>query len=798
MTRRSSLVRYSAPAGALASVATLTLLGCAGSPTHVNDLRVAGRLPGVKPEGVEFVRTKDFRRGPAPYGYIRIVGSADPQWDPIQANQSNPADSLTWTFLGPKPMSSEYWSGEGNAGGRTVSIAPHPTDPNTCYIATASGGIWKTIDGGTNWTPLTDTLATMNHGALAIVTQAPSTLYAGTGEYGSGSDGDGIFKSSDAGVTWSKVCDDSQIGNQVSSIVVDPLNASNIHATGSNGYWRSTNAGASWTQLQTGSCASVVLDAVNPQNVYVGRNAQGIYKSTNGGTSFTKLAGGLPTSGFSSVYLTICNATPNVLYAVLLGSGGLQGLYRSADSGATWTKKAATPNFPQYGDYACFVSVDPANANRVFAGGVDPSFSNAGVIRTLNGGDTWTDVSEYAGGRLHPDHHAVAFGPGSVIWTSNDGGIYKSTSGGTTWINLNSTLAAAQIYNLVHHPAQPEKALGGTQDNGTPERTGVTFTWPQLQIGDGGFSVYDPSVTVNRRYTTYVYLDITRWVNNSPVGITGNWGADATNFIAPLVGDANSPSTLVGGTNRVWRTTNASTGAPTWTAISTSANAGGGTLNMVAVAPSNSLTIYSGASTGKVFVTKNAATWTDRSAGLPVGQVSDIIIDPKNPDVAYVSFYNSSGNRILKTANAGANWTNVTGTLPAGVPVTCIEVDFATSPRTIYAGSGAGLYTSIDEGATWVKNDNSFPNVNINDFFIDHANRTLSAGTYGRGAWRTPLPPPSSCLADCDSSNSLTIDDFICFQTLFAIGDPKADCDASGNLDIDDFICFQTLFALGC
>ncbi|MEK6703411.1 MAG: hypothetical protein AABZ53_14215, partial [Planctomycetota bacterium] len=595
-------------ASALVLAGAAALSGCAGGGVDRSALRVAGRMPAVKPAGVIIQREEDeFEVGPPPYGYIKIIGEPMPNWDPETASALSPR-ALSWTFIGPKPMASEYWSGNGNAGGLVAGIAPHPTDANTCYIATDAGGVWKTTNGGTSWTPLTDTLSIMNHGAVTVDKLVPTTVYAGTGSLSTGNTGDGLFRSTDSGTTWARIATTAQVGSQISGVAIDPSNSNMIHVTGSSGYHRSVNGGSTWTTRLSGTHNSITVHPTTPSTLYVGRSGQGVYKSTDSGLNLTKLTGGLPTTDLSAVYVQLAASNPSVVYAVILSSGGsLRGLYRSADSGATWTLKAATPNFPSYGNYACFLGVSPTNENTIFCGGVDPRYSTAGVIRSTNGGDSWTEISD-GPTQLHPDHHCIAFGPGGTIWQGNDGGIYKSTNNGDNWTNVNSTLAAALIYNLVQHPTLTNRVLGGTQDNGTPEKASASLSWDQLQVGDGGFSVFDPTTATNRRYTTYVYLDVTRWTNSSGVGITGPWGGDSANFIAPLVGDPNSGTTLLGGTNRIWRTTNASAGTPTWTAISTTVVSAGGTINAIAVAAGAPNTIYSGSSNGRVYVTTNAST----------------------------------------------------------------------------------------------------------------------------------------------------------------------------------------------
>ncbi|MCC6675604.1 MAG: hypothetical protein IT436_00545 [Phycisphaerales bacterium] len=790
-------------AGAACVVGVVMVGGCSAGPGVERDrvsLRDAdGRLPGVKPGGVVFVKADEdeaHEAGPAPYGYIRIIGEPDPNWRPGGTGGAGGTRAgLMWEFIGPRPISSEYWSGEGNAGGRVVAIAPHPTDANTCYIAAASGGVWKTTDGGTNWTPLTDGLSIMNSGAIAVDPSDPDTVYYGTGEYGDGSTGDGLFRSTDAGATWERIATSAQLGTQVTDIAVHPTDSSILHVTGRNGYWRSTDGGANWSQLLTGICNSVVINTTTPTTVYIGRRAQGVYRSLDGGTTLAKLAGGLPATAAGSVYLTIGRSNPAVLYAAILSGGSLQGLYRTADGGGTWVAKTATPNFPEYGDYACFVSADPANPDIVYCGGVDPRFATAGILKTSNGGNTWTEISD-GPVQVHPDHHALEFGPGGLIWECNDGGIYKSTNGGASWTNANGTLAAAQIYNLVQHPTLPNRALGGTQDNGTPEKTSTSLNWPQLQTGDGGFSVYDFSVAGTRRYTTYVYLTIYRYSSGGSAEITGAWGSDPANFIAPLVGDPNASATLLGGTNRVWRTTNATAGTPTWTAISTSTVAGGGTLNAIAVAKGASSTIYSGSTTGRVYVTTDASTWNNRSTGLPTSQVSDIMISPADPGTAYVSYYATSGGRVFRTTNFGVSWTNVTGSLPTGVRANALAIDWGVSPPGLYVGSGAGMYFSLDGGASWTKNNATFPNVNVGDLFIDATARTITAGTYGRGAWRAALL--SACRADLDGDGVVDFADYLEFLNRYDVLDPSVDFNGDGVVDFTDYLEFLNFFDAGC
>lgn len=777
---------------------TATLLaGCNGLETTSSD--PADFIPmAVKPPHVTVPeRDEADETGPPPWGYYRIVGSAVPETlrDPGPATKRyNP---LSWSPIGPRPISNEYWAGNANASGRVIGLAPHPTNANICYISAASGGVWKTTNGGTNWTPLTDELPTTNGGAISLDPSNPDVVYYGTGEWQQGSQGDGLYRSTDAGASWVRIATVSQTGNQISGVGVAPGNPALVHVTSTGGYSRSTNGGVSWTKPLTGNCSALTLDPSNANIVYVAQASGGVWKSTNGGSSFTKLTSGLPASGFNRVCMDISKSNPSVLYAAFINGGSVVGLYKTTNGGTSWTQLTSTPNFcnPQCW-YDAYVAVDPANANIVYLGGVDPRYATAGVLKTTNGGTSWTEISNAGGSQLHPDHHVMAFGAGGVIWEGNDGGVWKSTNNGASWINVNADLQITQHYNIVQHPNFPERYLGGTQDNGTPERTTSTLIWPQLQAGDGGFSVYDFTNTT-RRYTTYVYLRIYRWVNSSSSNITGSWSSDSVNWIAPLVGDPNSSTTLVAGTNRIWRTTNAASSSVSWTAISTTTVSNGGTINAIAVANGASNTIYSGSSNGRVYVTTNASTWNNRSTGLPSGQISDIIISPSDPGTAYVAFYNTSGARIFRTTNYGVNWTNVTGTLPSGVGAQALAVDWDWNPSpSLYVGSGAGVYVSLDGGGTWIKDGADLPNVNVQDLVIDPVRRTIAAGTYGRGVWRSNLP--SACPADFDGSGFVDLEDYTAFVQAFEAGDQSADFDGSGFVDLEDFTAFVLQFESGC
>jgi photosystem II stability/assembly factor-like uncharacterized protein len=756
-------------------------------------------LPPAVREAPRPLRKAKF--GPPPPGYHKIVGGAVPGWQPSDMHRPGPRGA-SWFSLGPRPITSEYWSGNANASGRIVSIAAHPTLSGTAYAASASGGVWKTTNGGTNWTPMTDELSCLNHGCVAVDPSNPETVYAGTGEYTTGSLGDGLFRSLDGGVNWSRIATVAEVGTDCSRVLVDPTNSQIVHVTGSFGYMRSTDGGANWTRIRVTDTSDLAIHPTDGQTLYLGSYGDGIYRSTNGGTSWTQLTSGLPTTNVRRILLSISRSTPTTLYAAIInGSSGLRGMYKTTNGGNTWTQLTATPNFPSpQGWYDCFVGVDPANANIVYGGGVFPDYAVAGVIKTTNGGTSWTDITRGpTGGQLHPDQHCIAFGPTGTIWVGNDGGVWTSTNGGSSWTNRNAALAVTQNYNIALHPTDANQLLGGTQDNGTVGRETNVLSWPQVIAGDGGFAAFD-FANPSRMYTTYVYLTVYRITSTSTDEISGPWDSDPADFIAPLVIDPNNARALLGGTNRIWRTTNADTSA-TWTAISTSSVSGGGTIRAIAVAPGASNTIYSGSSTGRVYVTTNASTWNDRSPG-GSASISDIVIDPTDPGTAYISIETSGGSRVLRTANFGMAWTNVTGELPSGVAAQALACDWRFDPPDLYVGTGVGVYESHDGGLTWVKDGTDLPNVNIGDLAIDPLHQTVTAGTYGRGAWRKDLRSDTPCPGDLDGNRIVELNDLSVllahYGTLSGATPGDGDMDGDGDVDLDDLSALLSVFGTVC
>jgi photosystem II stability/assembly factor-like uncharacterized protein len=651
--------------------------------------------------------------------------------------------TLQWQALGPQPITNEYWSGNANASGRVSAIAVDPSDANTAYAAAAGGGVWKTTDGGSSWTALTDQLSSLSSGALAIDPLNPSTVLYGTGEQHYSGDslyGDGLFRTVDAGTSWAKIGLKADVGNYIARVGLSP---GTLHVCSDLGYVRSTNDGATWSAFKPGAfsswCNDLVRSSQAPLTLFASFYGIGIYKSLDDGQSWAPLGGGLPASGFQRINLAIADSSADTVYASFISpSGSLFGMYKTVNGGVSWSLLSSTPNYVcTQGWYDNGMAVSPTNPNLVFAGGVF-SYCSGGIARTTNGGTSWTYVTVGTNGtQVHPDQHYFTFGPDGALWVASDGGVWKSTTSGSTWVNLNQGLDITQFYTVGLHQSDPTVLVGGTQDNGTVQFQGGQ-PWPQVIGGDGGPVAFEWS-NPSRYFTTYVRMSpLYRWLRPivSQGTVTGPWSSDRASWAnGPLVVDPNLATTMLVGTHRVWQTSNSGT---SWGTISPDLT-GGGHLRALAIAPTDSNVIYSGSSDGRVYVTVNrGASWQLRTTGLPAGRiVSDILANPTDSQTAYLSVDQSTGGRLFQTTDAGVTWVDITGALTSGLRGMSLTIDFTTA--TFYLGTDAGVYSTADGGTTWVPESINLPSVAVYDAQIDTANGFIVAATHGRGMWRAQL-----------------------------------------------------------
>jgi len=694
----------------------------------------------------------------------------------------------TWTSLGPAPIVNGQRPGSGPVSGRLTGIAAHPTDPNTIYIAAAGGGVWKTTNGGSTWTSLTDSQATQSMGAIAIAPSNPSVIYAGTGEANNSGDsnfGRGILVSTDAGANWTLMTGPSGFFNTrrltTSQIVVDPTDSATAYAAmadigvnglfGSNtGIWKTTNTGSTWTNMtaavglnSSDPWSSVDIDPSNHLTVYAALSAYyaiataGIYKSTNGGATWALLTNAPNGSTVGRTTIAVARSNPQVVYASIMSLspfGSLGRFVRSDNGGSTFADlTAGTPNYMGgQGWYDTTLAVDPANAAIVYAGGAAGTNS---IIRSTNSGVSWTGISSGSDGSgPHVDHHAAAFDASGRYLDGDDGGIFLlDTTSPAHWTQLNGNLSTIQFQGIAVHPTDVNIAFGGSQDNGTEKYAGTT-SWTLVEGGDGGFVKFSKT-NPNRVYHQAPVASFggsgffrrsdnggSSWVSKV-TGITDNTSS-LQNFYSPFVVDPGNGDRVLYGARHVWETTN---GGDTWTALGA---AFANNVTTIGLAPSDSNTVYAASSASSLSYTNNhGATWTTRT--LPViGTVRDIQVSSSNPLVAYIVFGSfTTGGNVYKTTDGGASFSNVS--VPPGpdgilsglpsLPAWSLQID-PNTPGRLFLGADDGVYVTTNDGGTWTRFGGGLPTAQVFQIELSASLHILAAGTHGRGMWEISLSTP--------------------------------------------------------
>jgi hypothetical protein len=755
-----------------------------------------------------------------------------------------------WSPSGPAPTTGGAFSPvTGRV--TTIAVDPGDTTGQTVLIGGAQGGIWRSTNAGGTWTATSDFMPSLAMGSIAFAPSSPTTVYAGTGEQAStGFDvyyGAGILKSTNSGQSWAPICPPPFTGctnpflgpfsggffpgggARISYLSVNPTNANLVLAgvqifTGTDsgvgvpGVFCSNDGGLNWANILPGAMSTFVGFA-SPTVAYVALGRpfpdtptvmtsdpeNGIYKSSNadGGGSklcsaitFTRLTGTganlLPAqTSMGRIDLGIAPSDPNTVYASIAnvadGSNTNQGVWKTTDGGANWTKTAASDICHSQCWYDNVVKVDPNDSATVFFGGsaVGAGTSNPQYVeRSRDGGNTWNPAVPSAlgvPGTPHVDQHAIALfkvSPTKVIgYLGNDGGLWRTDDAEATtvtWTNINNApLQLTQFYpSLSIHPSNPNIAFAGAQDNasqnfGDPSASSALNWVDNGTCGDGGWTVIDP-VTPTNVYVTCQFININKSVSGgapgsfaqAQTGIANPANHDGASFIPPITIDANNPNRLYFGTARVWQTTD---NAGSWNPISGNLSAGGAPIVALAVGGNTGSVLYAGTADGKVFASTNVApglgTFADVSAGLPGRAITQLVTDPSNAsgNTAYVTISGFSGfngeqqGHIFKTINAGAAWVDVSchvancGTPAAtdlpNIPVNDLVVDPGDpTHNSLYAATDLGVFTTADGGATWSSfNNGSLPNVAVFSLRLHAASRTLMAATHGRGAWSVGL-----------------------------------------------------------
>ncbi|MBN2637568.1 MAG: T9SS type A sorting domain-containing protein [Bacteroidales bacterium] len=669
-------------------------------------------------------------------------------WDVYQEfKQSHPlvqeVSSFPWTSEGPTQTPGGY------AGlGRVNCVAFSPGDTNTLYVGSASGGVWKTTDLGTHWTPTGDFNTVLGVSDILVTNQGGADIvYLSTGDKDHfDTYSVGVLKSTDGGLTWNKtgLSADASMHLIIYKLMFAPSDDNTLYAATNAGLYKSVNGAASWSQLSSSIFRNIEFQPGSSTRMYGSSPYGAVYFSTDAGVNWTK---SLEVYGGGRTEIAVTPDSANVVYALMSNNTnyGLKGFYKSIDEGVTYTEIPDTLNLLGWdcdggdtggqGWYDLTLAVDPNNAQKVNIGGVNN-------WQTTDGGKTWkinNHWSSTCGGQVetvHADKHRLIYQEGTnALFECNDGGIYK-TNDGKDWTNIGSGLVISQMYRLGTSKTVAGEVITGLQDNGTKLLSGGI--WRDVLGGDGmecAIDYTDDKVQYGETPNGNIKRTKDRWSTSASItsGLTGSGY-----WVTPFVLDPVNHTTLYIGYQDVFRSTNQGTN---WTKLSNFGSSS--TIRSMAVAPSNNLYIYAATLSTLYQTTDGGTTWNNITGSLPVNQASITYVTVKSddPKTVWVTLggYNEYG--VYKTVNGGQSWNDISDGLPS-IPInTLVQNSLKTDTVQLYAGTDVGVY--VKQGnSLWTRYSTDLPNVIIDELEIRYDNSgsgKLYAATFGRGLWSADL-----------------------------------------------------------
>ncbi len=686
----------------------------------------------------------------------------------------SPSSLANWSFAGP----SSFLSSNPGGIGRVNCMAFHPTLPNIFWVGTPGGGLWKTTNAGASWTTTTDNLPVLGISDIAIDYTNPSIMYIATGDADAvlvvpGSIRSvGVLKSTDGGVTFNTTGLSMSLSYQkiINRLLIHPTNPLVLVAAASDGIWRTTNGGTTWALQQVGWFTDLEFKPSDPNFIYASTLSNSgtsqIFRSIDNGVSWSQVT---LLSGINRIDLAVTPILPNVvsgLCADIVGQGGLQGVYSSSNSGATFSqtflgdctnnmlgRKYNGDDCGGQGVYDIAYAIHPTNPNEIWIAGINNwKTIDGGANFNLNTMNTMDTILNPAGvPYLHSDKHKIIYHPlnSNYIYTCSDAGLHVSNDGGANWFDLSDGLGIGQMYRIGTSATTVDKVLCGLQDNGLKQK--IATGWLEVMSGDNMEEIIDPLDTLVQyscALTGFLYRTLDNWSSRDIIAynipgftayVIAN-GLGPGSWISPFAMDPANNQTLYLGIKDIWKTTDR---GDTWSLIS---NLGSlATLRNMAIAPSNNQIIYT-STYDTLYVTSNGGTsWTYTTIGSITGTVTDkisfITVNPTNPLNLWVTISGfDTGNKVFKSLNGGATWTNVSGTLP-NIPVNCSVYQNGSSDG-IYIGTDLGVFYRDNSLTDWVTYETGLPNVQVNELEISYINNKLWAATYGRGLWQSDLYTP--------------------------------------------------------
>ncbi len=646
-----------------------------------------------------------------------------------------------WAPLGPNDWNSISY----NPGiGRVNVIVEDPTNNQVVYAGTPSGGLWKTTNGGTSWTPLTDDFSAIGISGIAVDYTNPDIIYVSTGD-GDGSDtySIGVMKSTDGGTTWQPTGLIHTLSQFVISrkLIMHPTNPQILIVATNEGLLKTIDGGDNWNLVASGSFRDVDYHSTDFDIVFASTNR--FYRSTNGGDTFTIITNGLPAeSQVNRMAVAVSPDQPEWVYA-LCGKdsdASFLGLYCSTDGGQTFSLRTSSPNlfgYSETGDddagqswYDMALAVDPSDASVVFVGGIN-------VWSSLDGGFSFEINSHWVYpsfvGYTHADIHSLDFYGGN-LYCGSDGGIFKTTNYGIEWNDLTPGMEISQFYRLGGSPQNADLIIGGTQDNGSNLMNGTD--WTHVMGADGMEAAIHPT-NADIMFCTQQFGGMHRSTdggNSWDFIMDGN--GEGGGWITPYVSLSNNK--LIAGYENVWLSTN---NGGSFNSISNFAS--GARIRDLAVAQSNQDVIYVSFIGSIHRTTNNGGSWSNITSNLPDLAITDICIHPNNPDIVWVTMSGySNGSKVFVTTNGGGTWKNISQNLP-NLPANAIVFQEG-SDGGLYVGMDVGVYYTDSTLSNWQTYDQDMPNVIVSELEIHYGTNKIRAATFGRGIWESDLYSPSA------------------------------------------------------
>jgi photosystem II stability/assembly factor-like uncharacterized protein len=680
--------------------------------------------------------------------------------------------------------------------GRIVDLAVDPNDKRIWYIAAASGGVWKTVNAGTSFTPVFDDQSSFSIGCVTIDPRNSLVVWVGTGENNSQrsvSWGDGVYKSLDGGKTWKNA--GLQKSEHIGKILIDPRDSNVVYVAaqgplwnpgGDRGLYKTTDGGKTWKAVLTISentgVSDVVLDPNHPDTLYAsayqrrrhvftlidGGPESAIYKSTDAGATWTKLDSGLPKEDMGRIGLAVAPHNTNVVYATIESTREAGGFFRSKDAGANWEKvsKYSAPGAQYYAE----IWVDPNDDNRIYSADVWIRVSD-------DGGKTWRKLGEHF---KHPDNHVVWIDPANSdhLLVGCDGGLYESWDRAATW-NFKPNLPITQFYRIAADDALPFYSVyGGTQDNfslGGPTRTasaqGITNAdWYVTQGGDGFRSVPDPKdpniiyaesqngglVRFDKR--TGEQLDIQPQATGSMDPLRLNWDSPlivsphdsnrvyfAAQYLFRSDDRGNQWTPISGDLTRHLNRNQLPVMGRVWSIDAVAKNSSTsfyGNIVSLAESPVQEGLLYAGTDDGVIQVSEDGGkNWRkiEKVGTVPeLTYVSALTASNHDANTVYAAFDNHKRGDfkpyLYVSHDRGRTWAQISSDLPDRGSAYAIAEDHV-DPKLLFAGTEYGLYFSQNGGGNWLQLKGNFPTIAVRDLWIQKRHDDLVVATFGRGVW---------------------------------------------------------------